>query len=397
MIGAPITDGVGRITRYHGVIKWPGGKHRELPVLRPYIGELEGRWVEPFVGGGSVFLALGTDREALVNDADPDLIAFYRAIASRDPELVEALGALVSDWAHLGELAHALGSSLGERLSTFRREPLTADEVARHAPARDLGSFHARDPVGALHARIVASVTDKFARLTRLEHKHRVTFSPDQLAVHLETAVRAGYYYHLRDGEPAGTPGARSAEFFFVREFCYGSMFRYNAEGKFNIPYGGRAYNRKGFAAKVAFVTSDALAGALGSAAVHLGDFDAFFDAVRDRLAPTDFVFLDPPYDSDFSAYSNRAFDVADHERLAASIGGLPCRWLLVIKKTPEVVQTYGHLAGRPDVRSATFAKTYTYNVRGRNERRTEHWVLARSESTRKTSRRAPRHRERSR
>ena len=37
------------------------------------------------------------------------------------------------------------------------------------------------------------------------------------------------------------------AVFYFVRDYCYASMFRYNANGEFNVPYGGISYNRKDF------------------------------------------------------------------------------------------------------------------------------------------------------
>lgn len=37
----------------------------------------------------------------------------------------------------------------------------------------------------------------------------------------------------------------QAANFYFIREYCYGSMFRYNSKGEFNIPYGGMSYNKK--------------------------------------------------------------------------------------------------------------------------------------------------------
>lgn len=65
-------------------LKWAGGKQRLLNSLLPHIPS-KGRLIEPFVGAGSVFLAAG-DRDLVVNDANPDLIAMFRAL-KRDPEL----------------------------------------------------------------------------------------------------------------------------------------------------------------------------------------------------------------------------------------------------------------------------------------------------------------------
>ena len=43
------------------------------------------------------------------------------------------------------------------------------------------------------------------------------------------------------------------AVFYFIRDYCYAAMFRYNANGEFNVPYGGISYNRKDFNKKVEF------------------------------------------------------------------------------------------------------------------------------------------------
>ncbi|MBR4343946.1 MAG: DNA adenine methylase, partial [Lachnospiraceae bacterium] len=37
------------------ILKWRGGKEKELPVIRKYSPSYNGRFIEPFVGGGAVF------------------------------------------------------------------------------------------------------------------------------------------------------------------------------------------------------------------------------------------------------------------------------------------------------------------------------------------------------
>ena len=59
-------------------LKWAGGKRWQLPVLRPlWEPHRERRLVEPFCGGLAVALGLAPAR-ALLNDANPHLINFYR-------------------------------------------------------------------------------------------------------------------------------------------------------------------------------------------------------------------------------------------------------------------------------------------------------------------------------
>ncbi len=51
----------------------------------------------------------------------------------------------------------------------------------------------------------------------------------------------------------------KSAIFLFIRNFAYSGMFRYNAKGEFNVPYGGIAYNRKNFQKKVDYLRTEEL------------------------------------------------------------------------------------------------------------------------------------------
>jgi len=61
-------------------LKWAGGKRWQLPELRPlWKRHAERRLVEPFCGGLAVALGLLPDR-ALLNDANPHLVGFYRRL-----------------------------------------------------------------------------------------------------------------------------------------------------------------------------------------------------------------------------------------------------------------------------------------------------------------------------
>jgi len=70
-------------------IRYPGGKRRLLKYILPYIPSsnyITGRYIEPFVGGGSVFFEIDP-QEALLSDINGDLIDLYKGI-KRDPKKV---------------------------------------------------------------------------------------------------------------------------------------------------------------------------------------------------------------------------------------------------------------------------------------------------------------------
>ena len=78
------------------VIKWPGGKEKELKHILPNIPEFD-RFFEPFVGGGSVFMAIRA-REYYINDLSSELIALYNYIASSDKDFFHYVELMDKSW-----------------------------------------------------------------------------------------------------------------------------------------------------------------------------------------------------------------------------------------------------------------------------------------------------------
>ena len=61
------------------VLKYRGGKSREIPRFLQYIPNDFNRYIEPFFGGGAVFFYLEPDR-AMINDANARLMTFYQQL-----------------------------------------------------------------------------------------------------------------------------------------------------------------------------------------------------------------------------------------------------------------------------------------------------------------------------
>ena len=74
------------------LLKWTGGKRREIPFLKPsYPADIR-RVVEPFSGGAAVAFDLNPDRIVL-NDLNTGLLRFYRSLgdASRRQPFLDAV------------------------------------------------------------------------------------------------------------------------------------------------------------------------------------------------------------------------------------------------------------------------------------------------------------------
>lgn len=72
------------------IVKWVGGKRQLLPEISKRIPERYGLYVEPFLGGGAVFLSQHPQK-ARVNDFNSELINVYKVVKESSEELIEQL------------------------------------------------------------------------------------------------------------------------------------------------------------------------------------------------------------------------------------------------------------------------------------------------------------------
>ena len=251
----------------------------------------------------------------------------------------------------------------------------------------ELFELTAVDPETA-RARLTEVMDDWMPAILSLFHYHLVSDEAafrkeleedlwDKLVRTVKNHAKTPFYYlYFRDvyndwqlDRKPLTQGQRAANFFFIRENCYGSMFRYNRKGEFNIPYGGMSYNKKDFAAKVETIFQPETASLFANTQIYSRDFEEFLDVVKPTKG--DFLFLDPPYDTEFSDYEGNAFTKMDQARLAVALSKTPAKFLLIIKNTPfiEALYSQGFYIRR-------FEKRYSYNVRSRNDRQAEHLII---------------------
>lgn len=358
------------------ILKWPGGKSREVAQVSGLIPDFD-RYLEPFFGGGAMYFHLMPQRAA-VNDSCRDLMDFYRLVQAQDPALLACLTAYGRGFQSMLDLCRSRVTALLELLALLE----TGEDAAQAGLSALLDAWMPELlacislPLDAFAFRkeLEAAVLDKLRRTARNQKKR--PFSPDDLSENLITGFASGFYLYFRRvyndwnlGRVSLPEAQRAANFFFVREYCYGSMFRYNAQGAFNIPYGGMSYNQKDFLGKVQAMFRPELAALLAGTELCCQDFEDFLAAVQ----PTerDFLFLDPPYDTEFSDYEGAAFTRLDHARLALCLSRTKAKFLLIIKDTPYINGLYSQ-----GFHVQRFDKQYTYNVRSRNDRKAEHLIV---------------------
>jgi DNA adenine methylase len=365
------------------IIKWTGGKYDEFAMFSAYLPKFE-KYYEPFFGGGGTFFALQPITKAFINDKSTDLINFYRLINSTAFKI--ELTKYADAWDATGNIAASLVSSILPLYKSFIEDEI--DEVSFYKTIPDLIIERYKKEETLLEesfivnrekflTMLICSVQDKGRRLKKITGQRETRFDDVELAAHIETAIKGGLYLfirHLTNENFAGilklSEAKAAANWYFVREFCYASMFRYSRKGNFNIPYGGIAYNKKNFRQKVENIFSKEVQALFANASFYNLDFEDFLN--KTKPSANDFIFLDPPYDSEFSEYDQNVFSKADQQRLSETLLKTAAKWMLVIKETAFIRSLYN----AQNCRFIEFDKTYTYNVRGRNNRATKHLII---------------------
>lgn len=70
--------------------KWTGGKRQLLPELKKKLPKSYGRYIEPFIGGGALFLELAP-KTAVINDFNTELVNCYEQIKKNPKQLIDLL------------------------------------------------------------------------------------------------------------------------------------------------------------------------------------------------------------------------------------------------------------------------------------------------------------------
>ncbi len=318
-------------------LKYPGGKFKELQIIKEFLPIRINRYFEPFVGGGSVYLNLKF-KPSFINDKSIDLINLYKFVKSNNNLFKKRLIEINDLWSQI-EL------NITEKI--FKEKHL------------DYTKFN------------------KFLELSKIKKKRTVT-NFEKSGVNLSkkdkdsitlTTLKTAFYMLIREIYNTTNDNIeKTVSFYFLREYCYSSMYRFSKKGYFNVPYGGRSYNSKTLTEKIVNLFSDDTRTLLLNTEIYCNDFEYFLNMFK--FNENDFIFLDPPYDTNFSTYDNNLFDQKEQVRLRDFLSNMKAKWMIVIKETQLIKELY---KGFDFIK---YDKNYSVSFKNRNERNVEHLII---------------------
>ncbi len=370
-------------------IKWAGGKEKELPIILSNLPKKYNRYIEPFVGGGSVYLNINCE-DSIINDKSDELIMLYNMIKSNNKEFIKKLKEINYNWVLLENI---VADNSKELLNLYNRYVLSKKKspnnkkiktdysdkiyefVLSHAEEfNGLMTEHFNIRIDNFLSEIKKNMISKIERMSKIEDT-RGKMTDDNILENIECALKSAFYMHFRFLYNSRIELEISNEFYcaifyFIREYCYASMFRYNASGKFNVPYGGISYNRKDFDKKIKNLNSTKLRKYMAHTTIYNMDFEDFCNSIK--IKETDFMFLDPPYDTEFSTYAGNEFGKKDQIRLRDYLKHTKAKFMLIIKNTDFIYNLYN----QDGFFIKSFDKKYLVSIKNRNEKDVEHLII---------------------
>jgi DNA adenine methylase len=221
------------------LVKWSGGKGDEIKQFEKYFPSEYDTYIEPFIGGGSVYFYLAP-KKSVISDVHSELIDFYQCI----------------------------GDGKSKEIYDFMVNTPNDEET----------------------------------------------------------------YYKVRDKMTISSILDNAKRFYYQRKTCFRGMLRYNKEGKFNIPFGKYKtinYNE---------VVNPDYEDLLKHTEILNTSFEYIFEHYNDE---NNFMFLDPPYDSEFTDYGYCQFGKEQQKKLAQLFKETNIKCLMIIGKTKFIEELY--------------------------------------------------------
>jgi DNA adenine methylase len=276
--------------RLSPILKWAGGKEQELKYILPNLPQEKFTdYYEPFVGGGAVYTAIQADKY-FINDKSDELITLYRSFTNGDRQLFfKALDEIIHNWDLLTTVIQNNSMFFIQTYKKYSNNEIDDNKlkyilfefILTHSDQfngmfSSIFNFNIENFIKEIKINLIR----KIKRMKELEKIKNILPNNDILD-NIETALKSAFYMHFRHiynntKKYKINNAFKSAIFLFIRNFAYSGMFRYNAKGEFNVPYGGIGYNRKNFQKKVDYLKTKELKSLLDSTTIENEDFETF-------------------------------------------------------------------------------------------------------------------------
>ena len=272
------------------LIKWVGGKQRNLDKILHHFPSVINNYHELFLGGGSVLLGLldcicsnkiKLNGNIYVYDLNKTLIHFYKNIQTDYIKVYNYIKPIIEDY-----------KNINVQNSIIYKKKDGKENFLKENPGIDIKNKNNKQ------------ILDSYLKTKLSENLNNN-----------KNQSKEAYYYYIRDlynnmtsDEQASFYG--TALFIFLNKTCFRGVFRIGPDG-FNVPFGN--YKNP----EIVNINSlKKISSLISSVHFSQSSFEESFQNIQER----DFVYLDPPYVpekiSSFVGYTLDGFNLDKHKKL---------------------------------------------------------------------------------
>lgn len=343
-------------------LKWAGGKSSELPIINKNLPCEFNNFYEPFVGGGAVYWSIEASNY-YINDKSANLINLYKSSTNPSMKFIKLIKNSDLVWKNIDRYCKDNTFNL---LKSYNEASIIDFSEVYNNVKKSFSWNHEWFVENSNK-----SISTKLLRMKKLEKKYSNLSNTDIIS-NIEGAIKSAMYFYFRKIFNSSLDKSNDEQaflFFVMREYSYASMFRHNAKGEFNVPYGGVSYNNKLFEKKLTQINSLETQNKLSATDIYCNDFEEFL--LKTNPKKSDFIFIDPPYDTEFSTYDQNVFSLDEQVRLANYLkNNCSANFMIIIKNTDFIYNLYKNF------NINCFDKIYMWNIKDRNDRKTEHLMI---------------------
>lgn len=237
------------ITDIKPMLKWVGGKGQLIDrLMKKFPKKIKGNYYEMFVGGGSVFLELIKNiinnkiiinGDINVNDINSNLINLYQYIKHNPDDLIKNIQILKSEYHNIKNLKE--DDEYNEKGNKVRKN------------------------------------TTKFTKFTKEDINTKEAFY----------YIKRNQYNKIKDDNTKKLE--RAALFIFLNKTCWRGIYRENADGSFNVPFGN--YNTISLYNKRHILSLNYCFNKY-----NVNFYNEDYKIFNNRVKHYDFIYMDPPY-----------------------------------------------------------------------------------------------------
>jgi len=374
-----------KLLKLSPIVKWAWWKEQELKYIVPALPKKFNNYYEPFVWWWAVYFSLPANKY-FINDKSEELIWLYNVIISQDRNsFFWVLDEIIYNWEILTNIVSNHKNFFIDLYQKYSKDEIS-DSQLKEDKIYEFILQHTKEfnwmfentfnhNIENFIKELNKNLFSKIKRMKKIE-KDRWELPIKDILDNIETAFKSWFYMHFRylynNKKKYNLSNAYIiAIFLFIRNYAYSWMFRYNKNWDFNVPYGWIWYNNKNFNKKIDYLKSKELSEHLNKTIIENQDFEDFFK--KNQPQKDDFIFLDPPYDSEFSTYDKNTFDKNDQERLANYlINDCKAQWMMIIKNTDFIFNLYN----KKSLNIQTFDKKYLVSFMNRNDKDVTHLLI---------------------